>query len=245
MKRALLLIALSTAAGGAFAGDLHCEVHSDYDLSLDDDSLRFEREGGTPGRIEIRRGRLLVDGEAMALGAADQARLERYEAQALRMAPEVREVALEAVDIAFTALAEVARGLSDDPDETLAKLHEARREVARRLDGANTAAIDDEALDAMMEETVASLVPALVGDLVKSALAAAFTGDTARAEALEARAERMEAEIERLVEPRAKALERRAEALCAQVAALDAIEEEFEFRLPGGERLDLLRSGPE
>ena len=99
--------------------------------------------------------------------------------------------------------------------------------------------------DAVMEEAVASLVPALVGDVVQSALAAAFTGDTARAEALEARAERMEAEIERLVEPRAKALEQRAEALCAQVAALDAIEEEFEFRLPGGERLDLLRSGPE
>lgn len=245
MKRALLVIALSAAAGGAFAGDLHCDVQSDYDLSLDEGSLRFEREGGTPERIEIRRGRLLVDGEAMALGAADQARLERYEAQAQRMAPEVREVALEAVDIAFTALSEVARGLSDDPDETLAKLHEARREVMHQLDRANTAAIDDEALDAVMEEAVASLVPALVGDIVKSALAAAFSGDTARAEALEARAERMEAEIERLVEPRAKALEQRAEALCAQVAALDAIEEEFEFRLPGGERLDLLRSGPE
>lgn len=245
MKRALLFLALSVAAGGAFAGDLRCDVQSNYDLSLDEGSLRFEREDGTPARVEIRRGRLFVDGKAQVLGVADQARLERYEAGALRLAPEVREVALEAVDIAFTALAEVARGLSDDPEETLAKLHKARRDVTRQLDRSHVAAIDDEALDAVMEEAVASLVPALVGDIVKSALAAAFTGDTARAEALEARAERMEAEIERLVEPRAKALERRAEALCVQVAALDAIEEEFEFRLPDGERLDLLRSGPE
>lgn len=243
MTRCLLALALATACTGAFARDLHCEVHGDYAVAVDDGAVRFEREDGAPATVEFRDDRLWIDGHEATLGEADRERVRRYADEARRLAPEARALALDAVDVAFTAIAEVARGLSDSPEDSLQRLAEARKRVERSLDA--PAPIGDAAAGALVEDVVAELVPALVGDVVQGAVWAALTGNTARIEALEARAERMEREIERQVEPRARELGLRAEALCERVARLDAIEAELDYRLPGGEPLDLLRSGPE
>ncbi len=245
MRRAALFLALSLAAGASQAGDLSCEVHGDYELRIDGDHIGFVREGGDPVRVEFRDGRLLVDGRPGSLSDADRARIARMLGEIRALAPEVGAIALEAVDIAFSALSEVADGLLDDSDATIARLGEARDRIEDDLRRDPLGTFDDRRRAALVGDVVTDLVPALVGDVVQAALVAAFTGDTAKAEALEARAERIEREVERRIEPRARALEERAETLCARIATLDAIEEDLDYRLPDGRRLELLRSGPE
>ncbi len=244
MKRAALFLALALAAGSSQAGNVSCEVGSDYDVNLSSGKIQFNRDEGSPSRIEIDRARLRIDGKEVALSAADRERMERYASGLLAMEPEVKAVALDAVDIAFTALSEVARGLSSDSDPMLATLSEVRGRVEREIRTAPESVINEDAFGDAVGDAVAELIPALVGNIVKEALSAAFSGDMARAESLEARAQKLEAEIERRIEPRARALEVRTKRLCEQVAELDAIESEFEYRLPGGEPLDILRSGP-
>jgi len=243
MRRLLAALTLAAATGGAHAADVQCHVRGDYRFSLDEGVVRYERAAGTPTRVEFRADGLWIDGREAELVASDRERARRFAAEARRLAPEMREVALEALDIAFTTLDEVARALSDSPRKASRRLADARRKVAAELDG--PLPFGDAAADALVEDVVSDLVPALVGDLVQGVVWAALRGDTERVEALEARAERMEREIDRLVAPRARALEVRADALCQGLARLDAIEDELEYRLPGGEALDLLRSGPE
>lgn len=243
MKRAAMFLALFLAAGASQASDISCEVQSNYDLRLDEGRIEFAREDGEPGKVAIVGNRLFVDGREVVLTRADVARISRYSREVHELAPEVQAIALDAVDIAFIALSEVATLLAEDGDETVRKLERARREVERQLRASPAAAMNDNAIDDAMAAAMSELVPALVGDIVKSALVAAFTGNSARAEALEARANRIEREIERRIEPRAKALERRAKHLCDRMAALDGLENDLDYRLPGGDRLDLLRSG--
>jgi hypothetical protein len=242
--QAALFLALAFAAGGSQAHEFNCDVESDYSISLERGSLRFEREDGTPARVELRRGRLLIDGEPARLSDADAARIARMLRELQALAPEVLAIALEALDIAFDALSEVANGLLDDSDATRARLAEAHERIEAELRAAPIGSLDDRRLENVVEQTVAELVPTLVAEVVKAALSAAFTGDTAAAQRLEARAERLEREIEARIEPRAEALAARARVVCEQIVELDALEGELEYRLPDGSRLELLRSGP-
>lgn len=245
MRRAALFLALSLAAGVAHAGDLSCEIHSDYDVTIDDDRVSFSRAESAPTKIDLEDGVLTIDGRRAVLSKKDQERLARVLRETRVLAPEVGAIALDAVDIAFLAMSEVAVGLLDESDDTLANLAEARKRIEADLRATPPGAFDDRRHADLVGEAIAELVPALVADVVKAALVAAFTGDTAKAEALEARAAKIEREVERRIEPRARALEKRARALCERMAEIDAIEEDLDYRLPDGRRLELLRSGPE
>lgn len=246
MRRAALFLALASLAGAAHAGDLSCNIHSDYDVEIDDDRVSFSREDATtPTRIDLEDGLLTIDGRRAVLSKEDEKRLARMLGKTRVLAPEVVSVALDAVDIAFLAMSEVAVGLLDDSDDTLARLADARKRIESDLRARPLGTFDDQHHADLIGNAVSELVPALVADVVQSALVAAFTGDTAKAEALEARAAKIEREVERRIEPRARALEKRAQALCERMAEIDALEEDLDFRLPDGRRLELLRSGPD
>lgn len=243
MKRALFFVAITLAAGSSQAHDMTCEVESRYELRLDRDRVAFSSDEGDALRVEIAGGKLYVDGREATLSQRDRARIGEIAREVQLLAPEVQAIALDAVDIAFIALSEVSRALSEDSDKTIARLAEARREIDRGIRRSPTAVLNEDVIDDAVQSAVQELVPALVGEIVRGAMVAAFTGNTRRVEALEARAAKVEREIERRIEPRAKALEARAEALCDRMVALDGLENQLEYRLPGGDRLDLLRSG--
>lgn len=246
MRRAALFLALSLAAGAACADDdLRCNVHSDYDVQIDDDHVSFSREGAAPAKVELHDGLLTIDGRHAVLSKEDEARIARLLKETRVLAPEVAAIALDAVDIAFMAMSEVAVGLLDDSDDTLDRLAEARKRVEADLHAKPLGAFDDQRRADLVGDAVAELVPALVADVVQAALVAAFTGDTAKADSLEARAAKIEREVERRIEPRARELEVRAKALCERMAGIDAIEDDLEYRMPDGSRLDILRSGPD
>jgi hypothetical protein len=222
-----------------------CDLDSPFALKVGRDALAFTQTSGTPRRVELRGGRLIVDGRDVALSAADRARIVRFEAEVRAVLPEVLGLALEAVDIAFGAVHEVVRTFVRDGEslERIAqRLASAQREISTRIETRFAdGAFDERGLEQAIEQTVAELVPMVAAEIAAVAVAAALSGDTTVAEDLERRAERLEATIEREVEQRAAALERRANALCPRIAALATLESELDVRLADGARLDLVR----
>lgn len=239
-----LMMALGLLAGmfgvvdAAAAEDLHCEVSSDYDLTLNPRSLILIRESGTPQRLVMRQGALFVDDRWVALSADDHARLIQFERQTREVVPLAQEVGREAADIAVTALGEVAAGFSRTPEATRTQMANVREKIDTRLKQSfsksqlTTIDIDDD-IGAM----VAELLPQLIGDVVAGAVQSALTGNDVQLRSLDG----VEARIERLIEPQARALRPRAQQLCERVEALDGLDNALAYRLPSGEPLQLLR----
>ena len=238
MRHPLVFALLSLASGGAVAAELHCNIDSDYDLALNERSLILTRATGSPRAIVMRQGRLFVDDEWVTLSAADRKRVADFEQGMRASMPLAQAIGRDAVDIAFSALGEVAAGFSTNPKETQAKLARARSQLDARLSRAVVAnRFDDDELGDSIGEAVKEVVPTLIGDIVGGAIAAAFSGDASRLK----RMENLDAQIEARVKPRAEALERRAEALCGQMVALDRIDDALEYR-HHGQPLNLLEA---
>jgi len=236
-------LSLLLLAGAAQAAEINaeCNVESDYDFSLSDRSAIFTRDIGTPKAIVMRQGRLFVDDAWVTLSAADSRRVADYEREAREAMPLARQVGLDAADIAFTALGEVAAEFGGDPDRTRAKLDKARAQIDRELSrSVNANHYNSEALGESIGNAVKEVMPSLIGDIVTGALGAAFSGDEERMKRLE----NLDKDIEARIQPRADKLEARARALCAKMENLDRIDNALEYRLPNGKALGLLEVKP-
>ena len=241
MRTVILAGALLLACGTATAGDRHvnvdCEVHSDYDFALTNKSVVLTRKSGEPKTVLMRQGRLFVDDKWVDVTPADRDRLVAYEREARATMPLAQQIGRDAADIAFTALGEVARGFSRDPEKTDAKLKQARAELDRSLARSiGPTHFNSDALGEGIGKAVGDVMPMMIGDIVGGALRAAFSGDTRSFE----RMDDMDARIDAIVEPRAKTLERNAELLCKRMRGLDDIDNALEYRFDG-KPLDLLR----
>ena len=247
MKLALLPLALllASASAGVQAhdknGGVHvgCNIHSDYNIGPYRNAYLFQRESGPAHKVGIGGGRLFVDGKEIQLGAADQQRMARFEDEMRGLAPEVQKVSEEAIGIAFTALTEVARGLSANPDETIEDLEKSRRRALAEIRSEPLAVFNDDAMEDIIEPIVARYVPDIAGGAARSAMSMIFASDAKRAE-FEKRMDRMEHELDTRVDARAKALEPLAQAMCDRLTRMDALDDALEYRLPGGQPLQLL-----
>lgn len=254
MKVAALAIALMFAAASLPAsahgttvrvGDAEdrCNVRSDWGVSSHRRAFVFSRADHAPAEVGIGGGRLFIDGREQTLSAADHARLARLEAEMHALVPELREVVTEAVDIAFSALTEVARGLASDPQRVVSELERARRAARGQLESRPLSALNGDAIAGVITPILTEFVPQVIGGAVTGALKAAFGGEV-RTQEFEKKMKRMERELDSKVEARAKDLEPLAKAMCRRLETMDRIDDELEYRLPDGKRLDLLQVGP-
>jgi hypothetical protein len=239
MRTLILVGGLLFACGSAAASDINvdCDVHSDYEFALTPKSVILTRTDGAPKTVLMRQGRLFVDDKWVAVSAADRDRLVEYEREARATMPLAQQIGRDAANIAFTALGEVAKGFSNDPDRTEARLEKARAELDRSLAGSVSAThFNSKDLGDGIGEAVGNVMPMVIGDIVGGAMRAAFSGDSERLERLDD----LDRRVDAIVEPRAKALERNAETLCRKMRTLDALDNALEVR-HAGKPLDLLR----
>jgi uncharacterized protein YPO0396 len=247
MKK-LLTLALLLAAGQVAAHErdgvhVGCDIGSDWSVQAYRSAWLFTREDGPVRELAIGGGRLFVDGKEVQVVAADHARIVELEAELRGLAPELRRIGREAVDIAFTALVEVARGLSSTPEKTIAELQRGRARSLAEIDRQPMGVFNGEAVEQIIEPIIARFVPDIVGGAVSTALKAAFSGDAQRQE-FQSRMDRMERELDTRVDARAKALEPLADAMCKRLERMDALDDALAARLPDGEPLALLRVDP-
>ncbi|KRG71738.1 DUF2884 family protein [Pseudoxanthomonas dokdonensis] len=238
----LLALALCALAPSVGAAEVHCDVESDYDVTLNERSLIFTRDDASPKALVMRQGKLFVDDQWVSLDAGDSERLRQFEEGFRQTMPLAAEVAADAVDIAFSALGEVAAGLGNDPASTRKKLEQARVQMNTRMArDISPTHFSEKALGESIGQTVAEVLPTLTGDIVGGALAAALSGDSERLE----RMQNLDQEIEARLAPRTKALEGRAQKLCDSMLALDRLDNALAYRLPDGRALELLRHSPD
>lgn len=246
MKRLLLAAAfglsLSTATVHAHNID-SCGLESDYDVSLDASGLTFRHADGKPASVSMHKGRLRIDGRDIALSDADRARVAEFEATVRALVPQAKAIARDAVDIAYSAVSEVAAAFSDTADNpaTRQRLGVLRDEFKLRIDDSfDRKPWNENEFDEIVEKAMSDLMPVVLGEVVGTAISIALSGDAERAEELERRAEKIEKEITRRVDTQAAQLALRVATLCPLVAKLDAIEKSLDLRLDGNARLDLL-----
>ena len=236
-----VLFALTTQARSL---DEVCRARSGYDLTVNDAGLLFERKRPAGQRLEMRSGRLLVNGLAVALNSRDRERISAYETAVRALIPRVKALAERGVDLSAAAVREEASNVSPrsaaDP-KLNARLDARAANLKMRI--ANSATTKDwqgAAFNRYMAQIVADIVPMIAGDLGQRALELAVQGDLSGAAALTDRAAGVRASLEARIRNKLAMLEPEAAKLCPAFDWLDALESALTARLPDGSRLDLI-----
>jgi len=248
MQSFVMVVAL-VAAGAAQARDDHghhlsCSFTSDYDVRVEATGIAFTQAGGHPGDVFIHDGALRVDGHDVAVSSADAARLRDYEQEVRGLVPAVAAIARDGVEVGYSALTAVVATLSDNGEQRthlLQELHDRHAEALLHIDstlGRGVWKADDEGdyFAGHLQSAIGDMVGSVVGDVVKDAL----SNDPTRFAALEARTNALDTTIDKAVDGPAEKLGERADALCPRFSHLQQLQQQFEFRLPGGERLQLI-----
>lgn len=241
---AALALGLPAHAHGVHMQHGQCNFGTEYDVLVQPAGITFERDAGTPGRVFMHEGALRVDGRNVAVSAADAKRLREYEGQVRALLPEVASIARDGVDIGFDALTTVVATFAEEPAERsrlTAELNAQHKQALASVDnGLGHGVWRQHGVEDLMEHQVGDAVSTLVSTVTAKAVKAALSGDQSQVAALEARANALDRSIDQEVDARADKLGARAEALCPQMARLDALQQQFEFRLKDGSRLALV-----
>lgn len=248
---AFVTLIASATVGAVQAGDSHghqltCSYSSDYDLQVQPQGIAFTRIGGHPRDVFMHDGKLRVDGRDADVSDDDATRLRQYEHEVRDLLPAVTGIARDGVDIGYSALTTVVATLSENGDERTRLLHELRdrhAQAMRHIDGTLgqgswKAGDGADLFGNELQQTVADLV----GDVTRDVLKDAFSGDAGKLASLQARTESLDSTIDKVVDAPADRLGQRAEALCPRLSHLQQLQQQFQFRLPDGERLQLIDS---
>lgn len=247
MRASLLLVASLALlfVSPSYAQDLTtaCHAHSSYDVTLRPDSLLFDRPSPAPTRVEMQRGSLRADDIAVALTPALQDRLSLFERDLRALAPRVREVAQDGVDMAVQALREEVADLGLGADTRAAfdrRLAAHAAELKQRI--AQSQSTHDWGGDAIQQyanQLAADLTPLVAADLGQQAIDAALAGDLRAAARLRDQASSLATELRPRLEQRMLALRPQIDALCPAIQRLARLQQGL--RDSGGQPLDLLQ----
>ncbi|EIM03725.1 YggN family protein [Rhodanobacter denitrificans] len=247
LRLPVLLLSLF-AAWSVHAQDLAatCHASSSYDVTLKPGSLLFDRPAPTPFHVELQQGTLRTDGAAVKLNAEDEDRLALFERDLRALAPRVRTVARNGVDIAAQALRAEAGGMglgADTRAEFDRRLDAHAAELKRRISvSQSTHDWQGDAANQAMNQIAGDLLPLLAADLGQQAINAALAGDLQAAASLRDRAADLTTALRPRLQSRLQVLRPQVEALCPSIQRLAALQQGV--RGGSGQPLDLLQVGP-
>jgi len=244
---ATLVFAIGLALGAQTqAAEVHvhaeqCGYNSNYDVRVTPAGINFSRSGAQPNEVFMHDGALRVDGRPVTVSADDGVRLRSYEADMRSLLPEMAGIAHEAVGIAFDALATVAATLGGSRhhrDALVRQLNQSRMEALRGMEAdINADHWSQQDFTDAIDQPVTAASNQLASALTRSVMWSLFTG---RASELEARADTVDQSMEKEMKARSGRLEARAKAICPRLAELNELQQQFQFRLAGGQPLQLL-----
>lgn len=243
----IMLVATLLMAAPAHAQDLAatCHASSSYDVTLRPQGVLFDRPTPAPMRVEVHDGSLRTDGVAVALTAPQQDRLSVFERDLRALAPRVRQVAQNGVDMAAQALREETAGLglaTATRTEFDRRLAAHASELKQRIAGSqSTHDWQGDLIQQYANQVSADLMPLVAGDLGQQAIDAAMSGDLQAAANLRDRAGSLATTLQPRLQQRMQALRPQIEALCPAIQRLARLQQGL--RDAHGQPLNLLQVG--
>jgi hypothetical protein len=238
-----LLVALPLRAQDLAAT---CHASSSYDVTLNTDSVLFDRPAPAPLRVELRQFALRTDGVAVHLSAENQDKLALFERELRALAPRVRVVAQNGVDMATQAIHGEVGGMGVS-EETRAAVERSLADHASALKqriaaSRSTHDLQDDAASQYANQLAADLLPLIAADLGQQAIDAAMSGDLQAAADLRDRGTALATQLQPRLLQRMQALRPQIEALCPSIRRLA----ELQRGVRGSNRqpLDLLEIDP-
>ncbi|WP_458070329.1 DUF2884 family protein [Rhodanobacter sp. BL-MT-08] len=241
---AALLLAL--AISPVYAQDLAstCHASSSYDVTLNADSVVFDRATPAPLRVEIQRGSLRTDGIMVQLNAENRDRMTLFERDLRALAPRVRAVAQNGVDMAVQAVRAEAAGMhlsAATRSELEQRLNDHARDLKRRIAASrSTHDWDGDAIGQYANQIAADLMPLIASDMGQQAIDAVLSGDLQAASDLRDQAASLSTQIQPRLLRRMQALRPQIQALCPSIEALSELQEGM--RGSNGQPLDLVQT---
>ena len=183
---------------------------------------------------------LLIDGEEVALTASQRSLLHEYSTNIRGVVPEVKVIALEAIDLAidgvnlaFNELLGEGNNVSSDLTTQLTSI---RAEVNAEFDGSKDFYIDEDGFAGEdffgedFEQRIESAVEATIQNSLGSLMIAVgqqmlYSGGDM--DAFGSKMEQFGQQIEHEMEARGAGLEKRGEALCQSMIVIDNLEEQL------------------
>jgi hypothetical protein len=247
LQRLLVSLTLLLAFPALHAQDLAttCHASSSYDVTLKSDSVLFDRASPAPFHVELQHGSLRTDGIDAHPNAEDQDRLALFERDLRTLAPRVRAVAQNGVDMAVGAMRAEADGMdltAGSKAEFERRLAAHASELKRRIAASrSTHDWQGDAANEYMNQIAADLLPLLAADLGQQAINAALAGDLQAAAGLRGRAADLATALQPRLQQRMQALRPQIQALCPSIQRLAELQQGV--RGSDGRPLSLLQIG--
>lgn len=221
-----------------------CHATSSYDVTLNADSVAFDRATPAPSRVEIRQGLLRTDGVTVRLNAENQDRMTLFERDLRALAPRVRAVAQNGVDIAVQAVRAEASGMhlsAETRAELDQRLTDHARELKQRIAASrSTHDWSADAINQYANQIAGDLMPLIASDMGQQAINAALNGDLQAASALRDQAAGLATQIQPRLLRRMQTLRPQIQALCPSIDALSELQEGV--RASNGQPLELIQT---
>lgn len=235
-----MLISCSSAFAHTNINNSQCNLTLNNDLSVSPEHLRIIEDDETI--VDIYQDNILfINGEIVDLDSQEQKMIVQYATYIRNAVPEVTEIAVEAVSLAFEGLNN-SLGEMVDIKQAEYKFDALKTKIKQKYqsrDGQYTikkgelnSDIQDEEIESLIEDIIEDMVPNLVGGLLTTIGQAIADGGDIEID--------LDQDFEREIDQKAELIELKANAFCHKMKALDELEQTLESRDPIFEYLDLI-----
>jgi len=249
---ALILASSSSFASNASFTNDSCDADISGGIKITPTAIEFSKNKKQLYKI-VENEMLFVNGEEIDLSRSQQSLITDYSTSIRAAIPEVKDIALDAIDLASDgvnlAFNELLGEGNDVTAEITAQLAEIRKEVDKGFtddkeiyfdeDGFSGEDFFDEDFEKRIENAVETTVQNSIGSLmIAVGQQMLFSGGDM--DAFETRMENFGEKMEHEMEARGEAIEKRGEALCQSVIAIDALEDQLTNEITELEDFNLL-----
>lgn len=235
----------------SFSSD-SCDVELNAGLRINKSAVEFSKNDKILYKI-INNEQLFVNGQSIALDSSQQALVTEYSENIRGVLPEVKEIALDAIELAAEGVTLAFDGLlGEDNDlgsELSTQLLTIKDEVDQQFSDNREFYIDEhgewdgeffgEDFEQRIEETVEEVVQNSMGTLlIAVGQQMLFSGGDM--DAFETRMEDFGEQIEHEMEARGEEIEKRGEALCQSIYQIDELETQLQQQISELSEIDVI-----
>ena len=240
LTSSLLVLATSLTVPNVYAHN-SCNVELESGIKISKQSIEFFDDSKNPLYKIINDETLIVDGQTIELTTSQQSIVSQYSTSIREVVPEVKDIALDAIELASDGVNMAFNELLGDGNHIGAEITEELNLIHQQVEAHFSADtgfyIDEDGLDGEeifgedFEERIESVVEKAVQNSMGTLLIAVgkeMLSSGGDMDKFETRMDNFGKQIEHEMETRAQEFEKRGEILCSSVADIDKLETELQ-----------------